>query len=291
MRKLLAIILIVSAALALVWPSCVSADDEIFLIGLIPEENIFRAIQKHRPLEAYLTEKLGVQVKFTILSRYGDIIERFIARDMDGAFFGIYTSALAMENLGVEPVVRTMNPDGSTTARGYIFTRRDSGIRRLEDMRNKRAAFVDRATATGYIFAVAYLKENGIKDVDNFFSEYFFTGSHESTIFAVLDGRADIGAAKGRVLERLILKDPVIRDEIHVIAQSIDLPDGTLMIRKNIDPERKRKLKDALLTLDRTTRGIEILNTLGIERYVDASNEDFRAVKELASKAGMKMSE
>jgi ABC-type phosphate/phosphonate transport system substrate-binding protein len=46
---------------------CVSSAEDEFLIGLIPEENIFRAIQKHRPLEAYLSEKLGVKVKFTIL--------------------------------------------------------------------------------------------------------------------------------------------------------------------------------------------------------------------------------
>lgn len=290
MKKLAAIILTLAMLIALM-PSGVSADDELFLIGLIPEENIFRAIQKHRPLEDYLSEKLGVKVKFTILSRYGDIVERFVARDMDGAFFGIYTSALAMDSLGVEPVVRTMNIDGSTTARGYLFARKDSGIRTLSDMKNKRAAFVDKATATGYIFVVALLKENGIKDMNKFFSESSFMGSHESTIFAVLDGRADVGAAKGKVLDRLIQKDPVIGDEIYVIAQSIDLPDGTLMIRKNIDPETKRKLKEALLTLDRTARGIEILNTLGIKSYVDAGNEDFGAVRNLAIKAGVKTSE
>lgn len=290
MKRIIAIILIALSLLAL--PPAVScADDETFLIGLIPEENIFTAIQKHRPLETYLSEKLGVKVRFTILSRYGDIVERFIVRDMDGAFFGIYTSALAMEKLGVEPIVRSVNQDGSTTARGYIFTRRDSDIRDLEDMRDKRAAFVDRATATGYIFAVAYLKDNGIKDIDNFFSEYFFTGSHESTIYAVLDGRADIGAAKGRVLERLIAKDPVIKDEIQIITQSINLPDNTLMVRKNIDPDMKRTLKNALLTLDRTPKGAEILEALGIRKYVDASHEDFQVVKKLASEAGMELTE
>lgn len=290
MKKLTAIFLTLVMLIALI-PHSVSADDEIFLIGLIPEENIFRAIQKHRPLEAYLTERLGVKVKFTILSRYGDIIERFRARDMDGAFFGIYTSALAMDSLDVEPVVRTMNIDGSTTSRGYLFTRKDSGIRTLNDMKNKRAAFVDKATATGYIFVVAYLKEHGIKDIDKFFSEQSYMGSHESAIFAVLDGRADVGAIKGRVLERLIQKDPLIGDEIYIIAQSVELPDGTLMMRKNIDPEMKRKLKEALLNLNRTEKGIQILDTLGIKSYVDASNEDFKVVKDLARKAGIKTSE
>ncbi len=289
LAKALAIALLIAAAVVL--PRSSSAEDDVFLIGLIPEENIFRAIQKHRPFEAYLSKKIGVTVKFTILSRYGDIVDRFVARDMDGAFFGIYTSALAMEKLGVEPVARPVNLDGSTTARGYLFTRKDSGIRAIEDMEDKRAAFVDKATATGYIFAVAYLSENGIKKPESFFSEYYFTGSHESTIYAVLDGRADIGAAKGRVMDKLSAKDPMLKEEIFIIAKSGSLPDNTLMIRKDIEPEMKQKLRDALLTLDRNPEGAEILEKLGIKKFVDASRENFGAVNELAVKAGIDIGE
>jgi phosphonate transport system substrate-binding protein len=291
MRKIHAIILLVAVAAVAALSSIARAEDNVFLLGLIPEENIFRAIQKHRPLEAYLEEKLGMKVKFTVLSRYGDIVDRYISRDMDGAFFGIYTSVLAMEKLRVEPIVRSLNIDGSTTARGYLFARKDSGIRSIEDMRYKRAAFVDKATATGYIFAVAYLKENGIDNIDDFFSEYFFTGSHESTIYSVLDGRADVGAAKGRVLDRLIEKDPLIRDEIYIISRSSDLPDNTLMISRDIDPRIKEKLKATLLTMDQTPRGAEILETLGIRKFVVARPEDFDVVKDLAAKAGIKIAE
>lgn len=291
MRRLAAIILLLAIPAVAALHSSARAEGDVFLLGLIPEENIFRAIQKHRPLEAYLGEKLGKKVKFTILSRYGDIVDRYVSRDMDGAFFGIYTSALAMEKLGVEPIVRSVNIDGSTTARGYIFARKDSDIRSVEDMKDKRAAFVDRATATGYIFAVAYLKENGIKNIDDFFSEYFFTGSHESTIYSVLDGRADVGAAKGRVLERLTEKDPLIKDEIHIISKSISLPDNTLMISSDIDPETKEKLRNALLTMDRTPRGAEILETLGIRKFIAARPEDFEVVNDLAAKAGIKLTE
>ncbi len=291
MRRLAAIILLLAIAAVAALHSSARAEGDVFLLGLIPEENIFRAIQKHRPLEAYLGEKLGKRVKFTILSRYGDIVDRYVSRDMDGAFFGIYTSALAMEKLGVEPIVRSVNSDGSTTARGYLFARKDSDIRSVEDMKDKRAAFVDRATATGYIFTVAYLQENGIKDIDDFFSEYFFTGSHESTIYSVLDGRADVGAAKGRVMERLIEKDPLIKDEIHIISKSISLPDNTLMISSDIDPETKEMLRNALLTMDRTPRGAEILETLGIRKFVVARPEDFEVVNDLAAKAGIKLAE
>jgi phosphonate transport system substrate-binding protein len=270
---------------------CKGSAEEEFLIGLIPEENIFRQIQRHMPLAEYLSKKLDMKVRFTILSRYGDIVDRFVSRNMDGAFFGIFTAVLAQEKLGVIPIVRQVNLDGSTTARGYMFVRRDSGIRSLADMKNKRVAFVDRATATGYVFALAFLKEHGIGDLDTYFSEYYFTGSHDSAVYAVLDGRADIGVAKGRILDRLSRKDPLIKEEILIITESIRLPDTTLCVRSNVPPELVQKLKEALLFLDKDPEGKEVLKTLGALRFVEASREDFRVVRELARKAGINIKE
>src|SRR5512135_1106822 len=131
---------------------------EEILLGLIPEENIFHQMDRHRPLAAYISEKLGIKVRMTILSRYGDIIDRFSDRRMDGAFFGIFTGVLAMEKLQVEPVVRPVRLNGKSTDQGYLFARKDSGIRTVADMKGKRIAFVDKATVTGYLFAVAYLR-------------------------------------------------------------------------------------------------------------------------------------
>ena len=67
------------------------------LLGLIPELNIFKQKARFRPLGEYLTKRMGVPVEFTILSRYGNIIESFQSERMDGAFFGSFTGALAIE--------------------------------------------------------------------------------------------------------------------------------------------------------------------------------------------------
>ena len=48
---------------------------------------------------------------------------------MDGSFFGSFTGAMAIEKLGVEPIARPVNLDGTSTYKGYIFVRKDSGIK------------------------------------------------------------------------------------------------------------------------------------------------------------------
>jgi len=58
--------------------------------------NIFKQKQRFKLLGDYLSKKTGIPVEFTILSRYGNIIESFTSEKMDGAFFGAFTGALAI---------------------------------------------------------------------------------------------------------------------------------------------------------------------------------------------------
>jgi phosphonate transport system substrate-binding protein len=167
------------------------AQQEI-LIGLIPEQNVFRQRERYLVLKQYLAERLGVTITLTSLSRYGNIVERFSSEKLDGAFFGSFTYALAHQQLGVEPIARPINLDGTSTYRGYLFVRRDSRILDASGMRGKRFAFVERATSAGYLFPLAYFKAHHVADVHVL--EQPFSGSHDAAVLAVLNRDADIGA-------------------------------------------------------------------------------------------------
>jgi phosphonate transport system substrate-binding protein len=279
--------IIILLAAAMLAPVNAMAEEE-FLVGLIPEENIFKQIKRHRPLAEYLTERLGIKVRFTILSRYPDIIDRFIVRQMDGAFFGIFTSILAQEKLGVEPIIRPVNLDGSSMAKAYVFARRDSGIKTLADLKGKRAAFVDKATATGYLYMLALLREYGIKDIKGHFSGYHFSGSHDSVVYSVLTGRADVGVVKGRILEDMSRTDPVVRDEMITLAKSAELPDVTLCIRHDLSPDLKTRLKNILITMHKDPEGKAVLEKMGAMKFVIADKDDFNVVRSLARNAGIR---
>jgi ABC-type phosphate/phosphonate transport system substrate-binding protein len=45
------------------------------VIGLIPEENVFKQLERYKPLGEYIENKTWVKIKFTMLSRYCNIIE------------------------------------------------------------------------------------------------------------------------------------------------------------------------------------------------------------------------
>lgn len=286
--KTISVIVILFAAL-FITPLKATGQDEM-LIGLIPEENVFSQMDRHRPLAAYLSKKLGFRVKLTILSRYGDIIDRFVSRKMDGAFFGDFTALLAVEKLSVEPIARPVNLDGSSSVQSLIFVRSDSGIKTAKDMKGKRMVFVDRATASGYLFMLSFLREKGVRDIDGFFKEYFFTGSHDSAIYSVLDNRADIGTADSKVYYRMIEKDPSVRHELSIIAKSGDFPGTILCLRKDMPAKTKERIKEILLKMEKDPEGREVLKKLGALRFITARKEDFLPIFEIARKAGIDIS-
>ncbi|MHB8880722.1 MAG: phosphate/phosphite/phosphonate ABC transporter substrate-binding protein [Thermodesulfovibrionales bacterium] len=257
------------------------------LIGLIPEMNVFKQRERFRPLTEYLSKKTGVKVNITILSRYGNIIERFKAEKMDGAFFGSFTGALAIEKLGVEPIARPVNPDGSSTYHGYIFVRRDSGIKNIGDMKGKKMAFVEKATTAGYIFPVAYLRQHGVADYKTFFKEFYFTGSHDAAILAVLDKKADIGAAKHSIYDRIRQADPRVDKDLIILAESAKVPSNGLCVRKGLEKKLRENLRNALLNIGNDAEGKAVLEKFGALKFIETSREDYKVVSKLAHDAGI----
>jgi len=270
----------------MVWPLQAYCENGI-LIGLIPEENIFNQMDRYRPLAAYLSKKIETPVRFTVLSRYGDVMDRFVSRKMDGAFFGVFTGVLAMEKIDAVPVARAVNLDGSSTVQSYIFVRNNSGIHDVEGMKGKRITFVDRATVTGYLYALSYLREFGIANPEAYFREVSFTGSHGSTIYSVLDGRADVGIVKSKIFQLLVAKDTTIQEELMIIARSQEFPDTTLFLRKDISQTLLSRIKAALFSMEKDPEGIAVLKRLEAQKFIEAKKNDFASFYDVARKAGI----
>jgi phosphonate transport system substrate-binding protein len=268
-------------------PQARAASSERLLIGLIPELNIFKQKQRFRLLGEYLTKKTGVPVEFTILTRYGNIIDNFTTDKLDGAFFGSFTGALAIRRLGVIPLARPVNLDGSSTYHGLLLVRKDSGISSVASMRGKRMAYVDRATTAGYIFPLAYLREHGVNGESGFFREAFFTGSHDAAISALLDGKADIAAAKHSVYDRIEKDNPRVAKELTVLAKSASVPSNGLCVRADLPADLQKKLKKALLDLEADPGGQAVLTEFGARRFIETTKEDYRPLFAMAIQAGI----
>lgn len=280
-------VLLLASALSLL-ANTSQAKEEI-TIGLIPEMNVFAQMQRFQPLADYLSKEIGIDVQLSMLSRYGNIIDRLRAQQIDAAFLGSFTGALAISQLNVIPVVRPVNLDNTSTYHGHIFTRKDSGITKAGDMQGKTMAFVERATTAGYVFPLAWLKQNGINDHKTFFKEYFFAGSHDASIDAVLNGKADIGAAKNTIWDYYLSVTPGAEEKLIILADSPPVPSNGLCVMPSVSKETIAKLQTALQKLDKTPAGLIVLKKFRALKFVKTDVSDYKPVMGAAKDAGISL--
>jgi len=264
--------------------------EKTLIIGLIPEQNIFKQMERYEPLAKYLQAHTGYKINLVVLPRYGNIIDNFVSKGMDGAFFGSFTYTLAHEKLGVEVIARPENLEGISTYCGLILVRRDGGIKTAADMRGKIFAFVDKATTAGYLLPLDYFHKNGITNVRAFFRETYFAGTHEDVIYDVLNGRADIGAAKNTIFERLAKADNRIGENLVILQRSPEVPENSLALRRDIGDVIKGRLKEALLTMHDDPAGKTVLNNFGAQRFIPTTDADFAPVLRYAKEIHLDLS-
>ena len=256
-------------------------------IGLIPEQNIFRQVERYKPLGEYLSGKIGRNIEMTVLPRYGNIVDNFRSQQLDGAFFGSFTYALAHSKLGVEVIARPVWSDNTSTYYGVIFARKDSGIRSAAQLKGRRFVFVDKATTAGYLLPLEYFRENGIRDYRRYFGETWFAGTHEGAIRDVLDRSADAGAAKSAVFLRMNQRDGRIGRELVILARSPEVPENGLAFRKDFDVPLRERIREILLGMSNDRAGTEILRKFGAERFIPTTDADYAPVYDYARHVGL----
>jgi len=282
------------------------------VIATIPEQDILKQENRYRPLLEYLDKKLGKNIKISLrhLPSYEDVVNEFMNGNVNAAFFGSMTYGIVQAKLGVQAIARP-EKDGVSQYRGLILTRVDSGIEKWQDLRGKSFSMI-KATTAADLFPRLLLKRKGIIHPENFFSRIHYAGSHDASIEMVLNGVVDAGAAKDLIFEKMIRQNPGIKKELKVLATSLPVPENALVIRRNLDivcynchfnllgslqegdvlcDFLKQRLQEALLKLDRTPKGREVLMSLGADRFVLTSDRDYHNLYEMTRELGIDLAQ
>ncbi len=165
------------------------------VMGVITSENEVDRVARWKPVRAYLSRELGVEVVERLATDYAGVIEGMKAKKVDLAYFGpaSFSRAWLVTNHQVQPLVAKLNGDGSFGYYSAIVVKADSPYHKIEDLKGKKFAFADPNSTSGHQAPRFFLHEQGI-EVDKFFSKTEFSGSHENSIIALLNGTYDAAA-------------------------------------------------------------------------------------------------
>ncbi len=280
------------------------------LVGVVPERNVIVQEQRYQPLINYLSQRLGkgFSVKLKLLPSYLDVCKGLVAGDLAAAFIDslAYVAVQKHVNVLVRPEF-----NGKSSYKGLIFTRQDSGIENLSQMRGKHLVMGGGITTAGYLFPNYFFPHEGFGSLADFFSETSVLGTHEDAIMAVYNRSADVGSAKDLVFDMVARENPALKDKMNILVQSSPLPSNVFVLRKNLknscfechhrisrDPVDSRTgcfraglggmLKSYLLNIHENPEGREALAAmLNTDRFIEALPSDYTKLTEMLTELNL----
>lgn len=246
----------------------------VLRLGMTPERNIYAINKRYGRLADYLSERLDRPVEPVMLSTYEGVLKDFEEKKLDGAFLGSLVAVLAMDRLGAKAVVKPEHKAGHSSYHGVIFVRADSPVERLTDLAGRSIAMVKTTTA-GHMFPGCVMMRLALWDRPGE-PRIIWLGTHDDVASQVMAGRADVGAVKNLRLEALLRSHPEWK--IRSLAVSKEVPNNALVLRGDLAKELGPKLSNILLKMDDDPKGRQVLDVMGLVRFIPCEHKDYEAV-------------
>lgn len=285
MRQILALLLL---PLLLCAPAARAARTQI-TIGFNPADSTEAVETNGRRLSDYLKRKTGLAVNSFVAKDYESLVEALHSGKVDFAFLPPF-SFLKAEEAGGHLLLKAVR-HGQPVYYSAILVRTDSGLEKLEDLRGKSMAWVEKDSATGYVIPKAALIRRSL-DPDTFLGKQSFRGTHDAVVMAVFRHEADAGATWVNDTEgrkgawHLYLHKPEDLAAVKMIFRSDPIPGDALTTTDHLWRKERPmvdKVTKVLQRMGEALDGQQILRDLyGIDQMVPASPKDFDSVREAA---------
>ncbi len=263
--------------------------------GLTPDKPLAMVFVPSGEAEAILTggqklDKLlaqkGVYTKSSVATSYAAAIEALCSGKADIVWLAPLSYVLAHDKCNAQVVFNAIR-FGNATYRGQMIVNPNSGITKVEDVKGKKVAFTDPASTSGYLYPIALLLQHGVtlKDID-----YTFAGGHTAAALAVYKGSVDAAFTYVDARNSLEKDFPDIKKKTKVIAVTDPIPNDTISVRPNMDPQVLAAFKKAMVEIAKTDEGKKVLHDIyEWDGLAESNDKLFDPIRQVAVKLGIKL--
>jgi phosphonate transport system substrate-binding protein len=256
-----------------------AAADRLHLV-LTPSQKPTDLLATGEEFGQVLARLVGVPVRVTVASDYAAVIEALRNRTADLAF--VHPGGYVLASREARAVIVAKNLwHGKASFTSRIYVRRDAGIKTLEELRGKTIAFVDPASSSGYIYPMVLLIQRGLvtgRDPKTFFKEVVFSGAHDASMRALLNGHVDAIASFDMAREQY-LKDPAERERLVFVAESVPIPEAGIAARDGLDPALVARVRAALLQIRAPAHAALLKRLYDIDGFEAAEDREYDPVR------------
>ena len=270
--------------------STVSAWGADFTFTAIPDQDTTRLEERFGKIADYLTEELGITVKYIPVKSYSASVQAFKNNEVQLAWFGGLSGVQA--RLAVPNSVAIAQGAEDPDFISYFIANTSTGLSFSEKfpkaIADKTFTFGSKGSTSGRLMPELFIRQafEG-KAPREVFKRVGFSGDHSKTLALVQAGSYEVGAMNFKVWLKEVEAGKVDPTKVQVIWRTPGYPDYNWTIRGSVDETYgegfTKKVQQALLDITDPA----ILNAFPRAKFIAADNSMYQPILDTAIEVGI----
>ena len=265
--------------------NCENPDSLTF--AMVPTEETVAELELYKPVTDRMAKLTGKKISFFMPTSYASVVEGLLSHFVDVAVLGPYTYVIANSKDPTVEVFATyakrpghMQEEGPGY-RGVLISKKGTKYTSIKSLKGSLVGLTDPGSTSGNLMPrVAFTKVIGM-DLEKFFSKVVYTGSHELSTVAVVQGKVDAAFVASHRFDNVVNKGEATLEGVNILWQSDPIPQDPFVYRNTLCGDIKAKIRETFLDLKGKPGSKTFLDNVKSNTFVEMSSDDYNIIRDL----------
>ena len=260
---------------------------EALTLAIIPTEESVAELQLYKPVTDRMEKLTGKKIQFFMPTSYASVVEGLLSKFVDVAVLGPYSYVIAnSKDKSIEVFATYAKRPGHMQEegpgyRGVLISKRGSKFTSIDSLKGSTLGLTDPGSTSGNLMPrVAFTKVIG-KDLEKFFGKVVYTGSHELSSVAVVEGKVDAAFVATHRFDNVVNKGEASLDGVNILWKSDPIPQDPFVYRNTLCENIKAKIRETFLDLKGQPGAKKFLDNVKSNKFVKMSSDDYNIIRDL----------
>lgn len=263
--RVLAVFLFTVLFAAVAEQAC-ATPEKTYTFGVVPQFEQRKLYATWKPVVDELSKRTGLTFNLVTTLKIQDFEKAFMRGEFDFTYVNPYHVIQVHDSQGYIPLVADSAP-----LRGIIVVRRDGPIQKAEELNGKTVAFPS-PNALG----ASLLVRSDLEQIHHAAITPLYVTTHSSVYLHVAK---ELVAAGGGVEKTFQEQSEEIKSQLRVIYTTRSCPSHPVTAHPRVPKAIREKVRQALLALNETSEGKEMLLRIPVKQLVPVDYPDYGVMR------------
>ncbi len=265
--------------------ACENPDSLTFAI--IPTEETVAELQLYKPVTDRMAKLTGKKISFFMPTSYASVVEGMLSGFVHVGVLGPYTYVIAN---GKDPNIEVFATYAKKAGhlqeegpgyRGVLISKKGSKFSTIESLKGATVGLTDPGSTSGNLMPRVVFSEVIGSDLEDYFGKVAYTGSHELSTVAVMQGKVDAAFVASHRFDNVVAKGEASLDGVNVLWKSDPIPQDPFVYRNSLCKEIKEHIAETFLGLKDQAGAKKFLANVKSNTFVPMTSKDYDIIRAL----------